>query len=101
MMRYNSRSTLWAGVVILGLFAVGSGFAQTGKSIGRLSAAKAHVLGTTNFTKVAGAGTADATDPLDLPGDAAGEVRRPEMLHAFAADRGSPLRAPPPFARPC
>jgi len=100
MMRYNSRSTLWAGVVILGLFAVGSGFAQTGKSIGRLSAAKAHVLGTTNFTKVAGAVTADATDRLDLPGDAAGEVRRREMLHAFAADRASRLRAAAAFAAP-
>jgi hypothetical protein len=53
MIRNNSRSALWIGVLIFDLFAVGSGFAQTGKSIGRLSAAKAHLLGTTNFTKMA------------------------------------------------
>ena len=99
-MRYNSRSALWIGVVILELFAAGSGFAQTGKSIGRLSAAKAHVLGTTNFAKVAGTVTADATDRLDLPSDAAGELRRREMLHAFAADRASRLSAAAALAAP-
>jgi hypothetical protein len=93
MIRNNSRSALWIGVLIFDLFAVGPGFAQTGKSIGRLSAGKAHVLGTTNFTKVASAVTADATDRLDLPNDAAGEVRRREMVDSFAADRANSLRA--------
>src|SRR5260370_34220075 len=92
MMRNNSRSALWIGVLILDLFAVGSGFAQTGKPTGRLTAAKAHVLGSTNFTKVANAVTPDATDRMDLPGDAAGEVRRPEMGDAFAVDRQKRLR---------
>jgi hypothetical protein len=100
MMRNNSRSALWIGVLILNLFAAGSGFAQTGKSSGRLSVAKAHVLGTTNFTKVAGSVTADATDRLDLPSDAAGELRRREMLDAFAADRASRLRAAAVLAAP-
>jgi len=91
-MRNNSRSALWIGVLILDLFAVGSGFAQTGKPTGRLTAAKAHVLGSTNFTKVANAVTPDATDRMDLPGDAAGEVRRREMVDAFAVDRENRLR---------
>jgi hypothetical protein len=93
MIRNNSRSALWIGVLILDLFAVSSGLAQTGKPPGRLTAAKAHLLGTTNFTKVAGAVTADATDRLDLPSDAAGEIRRREMLDAFAADRANRLRS--------
>jgi hypothetical protein len=100
MMRIKSRSALWIGVLILGLFAVGSGFAQTSKPPGRLTAAKAHLLGTTNFTKVASAVTADATDRLDLPSDAAGEVRRREMLDAFAADRASRSRVAAALAAP-
>src|SRR6267378_1426224 len=100
MMRYNSRSALWIGVLIFDLFAVGSGFAQTGKAPGRLSAAKAHLVGTTSFSKVAGAVTADATDRLDLPSDAAGELRRREMLDAFAADRANRLRAAAVLAAP-
>src|ERR1700704_2056777 len=100
MMRYNSRSALWIGVLIFDLLAVGSGFAQTGKPPGRLTAAKAHVLGTTNFTKVASAATADATDRLDLPNDAAGEARRREMVDSFAADRATQLRTAAVLAAP-
>jgi len=100
MMALQLSKYAWAGVVILGLFAVGSGFAQTGKSIGRLSAAKAQVLGTTNFTKVAGAVTADATDRLDLPGDGQERCAAGRLLHAFAADRASRLRAAAAFAAP-
>jgi hypothetical protein len=99
-MRNNSRGTLWIGVLILDLLAVGSGYAQTGKQSGRLSVAKAHVLGSTNFTKVAGSVTADATDRLDLPSDAAGELRRREMLDSFAADRANRLRAALALAAP-
>jgi hypothetical protein len=99
-MRNNSRSALWIGLLILELFAVGSGFAQTGKPPGRLSVGKAHLLGTTNFTKVASAVTPDATDRLDLPSDAAGEVRRREMLDAFAADRANRLHVAAALAVP-
>jgi hypothetical protein len=100
MMRNNSRSALWIGVLILNLFAVGSGFAQTGKPPGRLTAAKAHLVGTTNFTKVAGAVTPDATDRLDLPSDVAGELRRREILEVFAADRANRFRAAAVLAAP-
>jgi hypothetical protein len=99
MIRNKSRSALWIGVLIFDLLAVGSVFAQTSKP-GRLTAAKAHVLGSTNFTKVAGAVTPDATDRLDLPSDAAGEIRRREMLDAFAADRSNRLRAAAVLAAP-
>src|SRR6266481_3336584 len=43
----------------------------------------------------------NSLDPkLFVPGGAAGEVRRREMLHAFAADRESRLRAAAAFAAP-
>lgn len=99
-MRNNSPSALWIGVLIFDLLAVSPGFAQTGKPPGRFTAAKAHLIGSTNFTKVAGAVTPDATDRMDLPSDAAGEVRRREMLDAFAVDRANRLRAAAVLAVP-
>jgi hypothetical protein len=99
-MRNNPRSALWVGVLILDLFAVGSSFAQNGKAIGRRDVAKAHLLGATNFMRVASLTTADATDSLAFPSDAAGEARRRQMLESFAAERANRSRAAAVLAAP-
>ena len=95
MISNNSRCALWIAALLLGSVAADSGYAQTARPIGRLSPAKARVLGTTNFTKAASAGTglAPAPDLLDLPGDAASELRRREMVDSLAADRENRLLA--------
>ena len=92
MISNNSRCALWIAALLLGSVAADSGYAQTARPIGRLSPAKARLLGTTNFTKAASAGTglAPAPDLLDLPGDAASELRRREMVDSLAADRENP-----------
>jgi hypothetical protein len=94
MIGSNSRFVVWMAALILSLVTVDTGYAQTGKQVGRLSVAKARVLGTTNFTKVAGAATGQATNALDLiPANESGELRRREMVDALAAERENRLLA--------
>jgi hypothetical protein len=79
---------------ILSILTVGTGYAQTGKQVGRRSVSKARVLGATNFTKVAGATAGQAANDLDLiPAEESGELRRREMVDAFAAERENRLLA--------
>jgi hypothetical protein len=96
----NSRFAPWIAVLLLSLVAAGAGYAQTGRGIGRIGVAKARVLGTTNFMKAASAGTGQAADLLDLPTDAAGEVRRREMVNSLAADRAKRMLAAAAVAAP-
>ena len=94
MISNNSRCALWIAALLLGSVAADSGFAQTARPIGRLSPAKARVLGTTNFTKAAAAQAGQAASALDqMPAEEPGELRRREMVDALAADRENRLFA--------
>lgn len=81
------------GALLVTIVAVGTGFAQTGTSVGRLTVGKAHGVSSTNLGKLApAAAAAEALDRLDLSKDADGEARRRKMMDSFVADRTNRVR---------